>query len=71
MTDYDPEADAVYLYVGNGKIAETREDGPFIYDVDEAGRIIGIEILAASRVLAPGEWSKARRPGSPSADAAE
>ena len=68
---YDPEADAVYLYLGRGKIAETREDGPFIYDVDETGRIIGIEILAASKVLAPGDWKKARLPGTTAADAAE
>src|SRR5690606_23902952 len=68
---YDPEADAVYIYLDRAKVAETREDGPFIYDVDESGRIIGIEILAASKVLAPGEWRKARLPGTPAADAAE
>ena len=68
---YDPEADAVYIYLGRGKSAETREDGPFLYDVDAAGRILGIEILSASKVLAPGEWSKARPPGSAADAAAE
>lgn len=68
---YDPEADAAYIYFGQGKIAATRGQGPLIYDVDAAGRILGIEILAASAVLAPGEWSNARRPGSRPADAAE
>lgn len=65
MTDvtYDPEADAVYIAVGNGKFDHTEEAGPFIYDVDEAGRVLGIEIIAASKLLAPGDWQKARLPG--------
>ncbi len=73
MTDmtYDPAADAAYIYLGRGKVAETREDGPFLYDVDEAGKIVGIEILSASKVLAPGDWQKARLPGPLTADAAE
>lgn len=68
---YDPEADAVYIYMGRGKVAETREDGPFIYDVDADGKITGIEILHASQVLAPGDWQKARLPATGRADAAE
>lgn len=68
---YDPEADAVYIYLGRGKVAETRDEGPFIYDVDASGRILGIEILAASKLLAPGDWKKSRLPGDPSVDAAE
>lgn len=67
---YDPEADAAYIYLGKGKIAETAEAGPFIYDLDAEGRVIGIEILSASKVLAPGEWKHARLPGT-GADAAE
>jgi uncharacterized protein YuzE len=69
---YDPDADAIYIYVGTSrKIDHTEEAGPFIYDVDNEGRIVGIEILSASKVLAPGEWQSARRPGAKSADAAE
>ncbi len=73
MTDvtYDPEADAVYIYVGDGKINRQEEAGPFVYDMDSEGRIVGIEILSASRVLAPGDWKNARRPNAESADAAE
>jgi uncharacterized protein YuzE len=65
MTDmtYDPEADAVYIVVGKGKIDHTEEAGPFVYDVDAAGRVLGIEILSASHVLAPGGWRKAPLPG--------
>jgi uncharacterized protein YuzE len=65
MTDitYDAEADAVYITVGRGTIDRTEEAGPFIYDVDAEGRIVGIEILSASKVLVPGDWKKARSPG--------
>ena len=61
MTDitYDPEADAVYIAVGRGKVDRTEETGPFIYDIDAEGHIVGIEILSASKVLAPGDWKKA------------
>lgn len=68
---YDPEADAVYVYLGSGQIDHAEETGPFIYDVDSEGRILGIETLSASKVLAPGDWRHARLPGSPRADAAE
>jgi uncharacterized protein YuzE len=73
MTDvtHDPQADAVYIHVGDGKIERTAEAGPFIYDLDSEGRIVGIEILSASKVLAPGDWKSAQRPTTKSADAAE
>jgi uncharacterized protein YuzE len=63
MTDitYDAEADAVYITIGRARIERTEEAGPFIYDVDAAGHIVGIEILSASKLLAPGDWKK---PGS-------
>jgi uncharacterized protein YuzE len=68
---YDPEADAVYMHLSRGKVASTEEAGPFIYDLDSDGRVLGIEILSASKVLAPGEWRNARRPGEAKFDAAE
>ena len=68
---YDPEADAAYFTVACGTIDHTQETGPFLYDVDEAGRILGIEILSASKVLAPGPWQSARLPGPSRSDAAE
>lgn len=73
MTDmtYDPEADAVYLYLGRGKIDRQETIGDLVADVDADGRILGIEILSASVVLAPGAWQKARRPGDKRIDAAE
>jgi uncharacterized protein YuzE len=73
MTDitYDPEADALYITVGRGKIDPTEKAGPFIYDVDANGHIIGVEILSASKVLAPGEWQKDGAPGAGRVTAAE
>ncbi|MEZ5788935.1 MAG: DUF2283 domain-containing protein [Xanthobacteraceae bacterium] len=73
MTDmtYDPEADAVYIYLGRGKIDRQETIGDLVADVDADGRILGIEILSASVMLAPGDWQKARRPGDKSIDAAE
>lgn len=60
MTDltFDPEGDAVYITVGRGTVDQTEEIGPFIYDVDAEGHILGIEILSASRILAAGDWKK-------------
>lgn len=73
MTDitYDPEADAVYIAVGRGKVERTEEAGPFVYDVDAEGQIIGIEVLSASKVLAPGDWKKAGPPKTTHVSAAE
>jgi uncharacterized protein YuzE len=73
MTDitYDPEADAVYIAVGPGKVERTEETGPFVYDVDATGRVLGIEILSASKVLAPGDWKKASPPKATHVSAAE
>ena len=73
MTDitYDADADAVYISLGRGKVDRTEEAGPFIYDVDGEGRILGIEILSASKVLAPGDWKEANPPGTARVSAAE
>jgi uncharacterized protein YuzE len=64
MTDmtYDAEADTVYIAVGRGKVERTKKTGPFTYELDATGHIVGIEIPAASKVLAPGDWKKAKRP---------
>jgi uncharacterized protein YuzE len=64
---YDPAADAAYIYLSRGcKIDSTGEVGPFICDFDSKGRVIGIEILDASKILAPGDWqTRARLLGRP------
>lgn len=65
---YDPEADAVYIAVGGGRIVQSAETSDcVVLDLDAQGRLIGIEILNASRRLAPGAWKKAPKPGKASA----
>ncbi len=50
--EYDPQADALYIQLRKGKIAETVETSKYIYtDVDEEGRPLGIEILFVKRYL--------------------
>jgi len=47
---YDKEADALYIRVRRGVIAESREVAPgIIIDLDEKGRILGIEVLDFSK----------------------
>lgn len=60
---YDPEADAVHFYIGKGTLDHTEEAGPFFYDADAEGRVLGIEVIAATHVLAQGNWQQARLPG--------
>jgi len=64
MTDitYDAETDIVYIAVGRGNVERTKKTGPFVYDLDAKGQIVSIEIPSASKVLAPGDWKKAKRP---------
>ena len=68
---YDPEADAAYIHLANGKVERQDTIGFFIRDLDASDRVLGIEILSASKVLAPGDWQKARQPGEKRIDAAE
>lgn len=57
---YDPEADAVYIHLSDAKPYEGADVAPGVtLHFDEAGRVVGIEVLPASKTLAPGDWSKA------------
>ena len=71
-TTYDPEADAVFFKLSDEPYVES-EDGPpgVTFDFDAEGRITAIEVLRASKVLAPGDWRTAPRPGDAKAHAAE
>ena len=61
---YDPEADAVYIKLADGAYDESEEVSPGVFlDFTLDGQVMGIEILDASRTLAPGAWSKAPPPG--------
>lgn len=71
-TTYDPDANAVYIHLARGKVAQSEEVfRGVILDFDDAGRVLGIEVLDARTTLAPGLWQEAPRPASRPADAAE
>lgn len=69
---YDPEVDAAYVYlvpsIGKGEVAKTVSamlelDRSFVaFDFDSEGKILGIEILGASRVLPAVVIEEAARP---------
>ncbi len=63
-TTYDPEADALYIQLSDTRPVEAEEVAPNVMlDFDVEGRVVGIEVLTATKVLAPGAWSGARLPG--------
>lgn len=48
--EYDPQADALYIRLAAGKVAETEEVRPgLMLDYDESGKILGIEMLDVSK----------------------
>ena len=56
--NYDPQADAIYIRLREGKVDNTLPVGKYIYaDVDENKVPLGLEILFASRVMASEELS--------------
>jgi uncharacterized protein YuzE len=49
---YDPEADAAYIQLDPGEIVESEEvTAGIIFDYDREGRVLGIEVLHASKLL--------------------
>ena len=73
---YDPEADALYIRLSDERAAATwipipwrprvrlegADAGPFVLDYNADNKVVGLELLSASTVLAPGDWIKAPRP---------
>lgn len=54
-SSYDAEADALFLHLADVPTHESQEIAPgVIFDFDENGHLVRIEILDASRRLAPG-----------------
>jgi uncharacterized protein YuzE len=52
---YDPEADALYLRFADAPIVESDEvTAGVVLDLDSDGRIVAIEFLGASGLLAKG-----------------
>src|SRR5712691_3765725 len=52
LVNYDPSSDVLYLVTKEGVEAEFREVLPGVnVEMDEEGHVIGVKILAASKVL--------------------
>ncbi|MBI5130974.1 MAG: DUF2283 domain-containing protein [Rhodopseudomonas palustris] len=69
---YQAEDDAAYIRLSNDRILESEEVAPnIVFDYDAEGRIVGIEILTATKLLAPGDWQNPRLPGKARFNAAE
>jgi len=52
---YDREADVLFVRFANASVTESEEVRPGVtFDFDAGGRIVGFEVLDASRLLAPG-----------------
>jgi uncharacterized protein YuzE len=63
---YDPEADAAYVTLSDAPVHESAEVSPgVVLDYDAKGRLVGIELLGARKLLAPGAWSRAPRGAAP------
>jgi uncharacterized protein YuzE len=71
---YDPEANAAYLYlvdeIGIGGVAQSVpisgegiDAADFVFDFNRDGHLVGIEVLAASQLLAAETLGKAQPPG--------
>ncbi|OGM93710.1 hypothetical protein A2935_01660 [Candidatus Wolfebacteria bacterium RIFCSPLOWO2_01_FULL_47_17b] len=47
---YDKSADALYIYLGKGRIRKTIKAGKnILVDLDKGGRVIGVEFYQISR----------------------
>jgi uncharacterized protein YuzE len=52
--EYDPNADALYVRLSEEKIMESEQVQPgIVLDFNEAGQVVGIEVLAASKRAEP------------------
>jgi uncharacterized protein YuzE len=48
--EYDPAADALYVRLNDQPIIESEQIKPgIVLDYDEAGNVVGIEVLGASK----------------------
>lgn len=53
--DYDAEADAAYIRLGTGRHHDSEEVAPgVVLDFDEENKVVGLEVLRASKTLGPG-----------------
>ena len=60
--EYDPEVDALYVRLTESKIIESEQVQPgIVLDFDEAGKVVGLEVLNASKRQTPATPLKGSR----------
>ncbi len=48
--EYDPEVDALYVRLNENKVIESEQVQPgIVLDFDEAGTVVGVEVLSVSK----------------------
>ena len=58
--EYDPGVDALYVRLTESKIIESEQVQPgIVLDFDEAGKVVGLEVLNASKRQTPATPIKA------------
>ncbi len=58
--EYDPDIDALYVRLTDRKIIDSEEVQPgIVLDFDETGKVVGVEVLNASKRESPPEPLKA------------
>lgn len=58
--EYDPEIDALYVRLADSTIIESEQVQPgIVLDFDEAGKVVGVEVLNASKREKPSAPLKA------------
>ena len=59
---YDPDADALYIRLSDERPVEGADAGPFVLDYNANQQVVDLELLSASKVLAPSDWSRSPLP---------
>ncbi len=69
---FDPDADAAFVYllpeIGPGEVAHTHmcdvefDEGAIILAFDDQDRLLGVEVVGATKVLPPRVLEQAERP---------
>ena len=53
---FDPDADALYIRLAEGKVSESAEVSPgIVLDYDAESRVVGIEVLEAGKLMSASE----------------
>lgn len=70
IVNFDPQTDAAYIRLSDHRVASTNAlAAEIIADFDAGGRLVGLEILDARRLLTPALLARLRCPATPEGQA--